>query len=254
MDLPVNTFKRSLLAGRQQIGLWHSLASSYSTEVCAGAGFDWLLIDTEHSPNDVDDVLLALQAAAPYPVAPVVRPAWNDKVLIKRHLDVGALTLLIPYVSTPQEAAAAVAAMRYPDRGVRGVAGLTRATRFGRVKDYARRVEEELCLIVQVETGEALENLEAIAKTDGVDGVFVGPADLAAALGHLGDPAHPAVQSAIESAIKRIRACGRGAGILAMDEASSRRYMQWGTTFTAVGADLAILARGVEKLAATYKG
>ncbi len=245
MDLPAN---------EQQIGLWLSLASAYTTEVGAGAGFDWILIDTEHSPNDVDDVMLALQAAAPYPVSPIVRPAWNDKVLIKRHLDVGALTLLIPYVSTPQEAQAAVAAMRYPTRGVRGVAGLTRATRFGRVKDYARRAEEELCLLVQVETREALANLEAIADTDGVDGVFIGPADLAAALGHLGNPAHPEVQAAIQDGVKRIRARGKAAGILAMDEPSARRYMDWGTTFTAVGQDVAVLARGVEKLAQAYKG
>lgn len=254
MDLPVNAFKRAIAAGRQQVGLWVSLSSAYAAEVVAGAGFDWLLLDTEHSPSDVPSVLAQLQAVAGYPsVSPVVRPAWNDKVLIKRHLDVGAQSLLIPYVSTAEEAAAAVAAIRYPTRGVRGVAGTTRAARFGRIPDYAKRAEEELCLLVQVETREALANLEAIAKTDGIDGVFIGPADLAAALGHLGNPGHPEVQSAIADAIRRIRACGKPPGILAMDEAGARRWMEAGTVFTAVGMDVAILARESSRLAAALR-
>jgi 4-hydroxy-2-oxoheptanedioate aldolase len=248
-----NNFKRAIAAGQQQIGLWLSLASPYAAEVVAGSGFDWLVIDTEHSPNEVDNTLSQLQALAAYPGMPVVRPAWNDSVLIKRHLDIGAQTLLVPYVSTPAEAAKAVAAARYPTRGVRGVAGVTRAARFGRVKDYARRAEEELCMLVQVETREALDNLEAIARTDGIDGVFIGPADLAAALGHLGDAQHAEVQSAIQDAIARIRACGKPAGILATDEASTRRYIEWGTVFTAVGLDIMVLARETEKLAAKFR-
>ena len=253
MDLPQNVFKQALVAGRQQIGLWVSLASPYSAEIVAGAGFDWIVIDTEHSPNEVDTTLAQLQVVAAYPVAPVVRPAWNDKVLIKRHLDIGAQTLLIPYVQTADEAAAAAAAIRYPLRGVRGVAGVTRASRFGRVSDYTRRAEQELCLIVQVENRAGLDNLEAIAKVDGVDGVFVGPADLAAGLGHLGEQSHPEVQSAIRDAIARIRACGKSAGILATDEASARRYIEWGTTFTAVGLDAMVLARELERLAARFR-
>ncbi len=253
MDMPRNSFKHALVAGRQQIGLWVSLASPYSAEIVAGAGFDWLVIDTEHSPNEVDTTLAQLQVVAAYPVSPVVRPAWNDKVLIKRHLDIGAQTLLIPYVQNADEAAAAVAATRFPTRGVRGVAGVTRASRFGRVADYAKRAQEEICLLVQVENREGLENLEAIARTDGVDGVFVGPADLAAGLGHLGEQSHPEVQSAIRDAIGRIRACGKGAGILATDEASSRRYIEWGTTFTAVGLDVMVLGRELEKLCAKFK-
>jgi 4-hydroxy-2-oxoheptanedioate aldolase len=253
MDLPRNTFKHALVAGRQQVGLWVSLASPYSAEIVAGAGFDWIVIDTEHSPNEVDTTLAQLQVVAAYPVAPVVRPAWNDKVLIKRHLDIGAQTLLIPYVQNAEEAAAAAAAIRYPMRGVRGVAGVTRASRFGRVSDYTKRAEEELCLIVQVENRAGLENLEAIAEVDGVDGVFVGPADLAAGRGHLGEQSHPEVQSAIRDAIGRIRACGKAAGILATDEASARRYIEWGTTFTAVGLDAMVLARELEKLAARFR-
>jgi len=253
MDLPRNPFKHALVAGRQQIGLWVSLASPYSAEIVAGAGFDWLVIDTEHSPNEVDTTLAQLQVVAAYPVSPVVRPAWNDKVLIKRHLDIGAQTLLIPYVQNAGEAAAAVAATRFPTRGVRGVAGVTRASRFGRVADYAKRAEEEICLLVQVENREGLENLEAIARTEGVDGVFIGPADLAAGLGHLGEQSHSEVQAAIRDAIGRIRACGKGAGILATDEASSRRYIEWGTTFTAVGLDVMVLGRELEKLCAKFK-
>jgi 4-hydroxy-2-oxoheptanedioate aldolase len=253
MEMPRNAFKRALAEGRPQIGLWVSLASPYSTELVAGSGFDWLLIDGEHSPNDPPTVLPQLQAAAPYPVTCIVRPAWNDKVLIKRYLDVGAQSLLVPYVQTAEEAAEAVAAVRFPPRGVRGVAGTTRASRYGRVADYANHADEEICLLVQVETRAGLDNLEAIARTDGVDGVFIGPADLAAGLGHLGKISHPEVQSAIRDAIGRIRACGKPAGILATDDASTRRYIEWGTTFTAVGLDAMILARESEKLAKQYK-
>jgi 4-hydroxy-2-oxoheptanedioate aldolase len=253
MDLPVNEFKRSLAAGRQQIGLWVSLASAYSAELVAGSGFDWLLIDTEHSPNEVDNTLAQLQAAAAWPVSTVVRPAWNDKVLVKRHLDIGAQTLLIPYVQSEDEARAAVEAIRFPPRGVRGVAGMTRATRYGRVADYAKRADTELCLLVQVETRAGLDALEAIALVDGVDGVFIGPADLAAGLGHLGEIPHPEVQSAIRDGIARIKACKKAAGILATDEPTARRYIEWGTTFTAVGMDAMILARETERLAAKFR-
>lgn len=252
MDLPVNSFKKAILAGRQQVGLWVSLASPYSTEIVAGSGFDWILIDGEHSPNDPTTVLPQLQAAAPYPVSAIVRPAWNEKVLIKRYLDLGAQSLLIPYVETEEQAQAAVAAIRYPLRGVRGVAGVTRASRFGRVPEYVQHAERELCLLVQIESRLGLANLEAIARTDGVDGVFIGPADLAAGLGHLGQQAHPEVQKAIEDAVKRIKACGKPAGILAVDETSARRYIEWGTTFTAVGLDAMILRVESEKLRAKF--
>jgi 4-hydroxy-2-oxoheptanedioate aldolase len=252
MDMPTNSFKKAIAAGRQQVGLWVSLASPYSTEIVAGSGFDWLLIDGEHSPNDPTTVLPQLQAAAPYPVSAIVRPAWNDKVLIKRYLDIGAQSLLVPYVETAEQAQAAVASIRYPLRGVRGVAGVTRASRYGRVADYVKRAEEELCLLVQIESRLGLDNLEAIARTDGIDGVFIGPADLAAGLGHLGQQGHAEVQKAIEDAIKRIKACGKPAGILAVDEASARRYMEWGTTFTAVGLDAMILRVESEKLRARF--
>jgi len=184
MELPRNGFKRALARGETQIGLWSSLSSNYSVEVIAGAGFDWILIDLEHSPNDLESLLAQLQAAAAYSAHPVVRVPWNDMVTIKRVLDVGAQSVLVPYVSSAQEARAAVSYTRYPPNGVRGVAGTTRATRFGRIKDYARRAHEEICVLVQVETQSALDSIDAICATEGVDGVFIGPADLHASLGH----------------------------------------------------------------------
>jgi 4-hydroxy-2-oxoheptanedioate aldolase len=253
MELPQNAFKRALKAGRAQIGLWSSLSSNYSVEVIAGAGFDWLLLDTEHSPNELESLLAQLQAAAPYPTHPVVRVPWNDMVTIKRVLDIGAQSLLVPYVSTPAEAKSAVSYTRYPPAGARGVAGTTRATRFGRVKDYAKRAHEELCLLVQIETQEALDNLEAICEVDGVDGVFIGPADLHASLGYPGEIAHPKVKPLIDEAIRRIRKCGKAPGILTPSEADARHWLACGALFVAVGADVGILARGAEALAAKFK-
>jgi 4-hydroxy-2-oxoheptanedioate aldolase len=253
MELPKNRFKEALQAGRAQIGLWSSLASSYGVEVIAGAGFDWLLLDMEHSPNDLESLLGQLQAAAPYATQPVVRVPWNDMVAIKRVLDVGAQSLLVPYVSSAEEAAAAVSYTRYPPRGVRGVAGTTRATRFGRIKDYAKRAHQEICLLVQVETAPALASIEAICAVDGIDGVFIGPADLHASLGFPGEIAHPEVKPRIDEAIRRIRKSGKAPGILTPSEADARHWLQCGALFVAVGADVGILARGAEALAAKFK-
>src|SRR6478609_4653277 len=253
MDLPVNTFKRAIKSGHLQIGLWSSLANNVSVEVIAGAGFDWLLLDTEHAANDVPMVLSQLQAANGGSAHPIVRPPWNDAVMIKRLLDVGVQTFLVPYVQTAEEARQAVAATRYPPRGVRGFATATRASRFGRIKDYHRRCEEEICVLVQVETRTAVNNLEAITAVDGVDGVFIGPGDLSADLGHAGNPGHPDVQAIIEDTIKRIKAAGSVPGILTSDELLARRYIQLGCLFTAVGADIGILARGAEELATKFK-
>ncbi len=191
MDLPGNAFKRAITSGRLQVGLWCSLAHHYSLEVVAGAGFDWLLLDTEHSPNDLESVLVQLQATAAYPGTPIVRVPWNDMVTVKRVLDLGAQTLLVPYVQNAAEAQAAVAFTRYPPAGLRGVAGTTRATRFGRIGDYARVAARELCVLVQVETKTALDEIEAIAAVPGVDGIFIGPADLHASLGFPGETANP---------------------------------------------------------------
>jgi len=254
MDLPVNTFKRAIKAGKQQIGLWSSLSSNVTVEVIAGSGFDWILIDTEHSPNELPMVLSQLQAATGGTAHPVVRPAWNDTVLIKRFLDAGVQSFLIPYVQTEEEARAAVAATRYPPKGVRGFASASRASRFGRVKDYYAHADEEICVLVQIETQQGLDNLETIARVEGVDGVFIGPGDLSAALGYLGGPGHPEMQPVIEETITRIKAAGSVPGILTGDEKLARRYIELGCLFTAVGADIGILARGSEQLAAKFKG
>ncbi|HEU4925013.1 MAG TPA: HpcH/HpaI aldolase/citrate lyase family protein [Burkholderiales bacterium] len=253
MNLPENAFKRALRALTPQIGLWSSLSSNYTVEVIAGAGFDWILLDSEHSPADIENLLTQLQAAAPYPTHPVVRIPWNDMVTIKRVLDIGAQSLLVPYVSTADEAKAAVSYTRYPPAGVRGVAGTTRATRFGRIADYARRAHEQICLLVQVETQGALDNIEAICEIDGVDGVFIGPADLHASLGHPGEIANPKVKPMIDDAIRRIRKAGKAPGILTPNEADARHWLDCGALFVAVGADVGILARGAEALAAKFK-
>ena len=253
MDIPQNRFKRALKAGKRQIGLWSTLSSNYTVEVIAGAGFDWIMIDTEHSPTDLESVLGQLQAAAPYDAAPVVRIPWNDMVTVKRVLDIGAQSLLVPYVSTKEEAKNAVSFTRYPPTGVRGVAGTTRATRFGRVPEYAKRAHEEICLLVQVETQPALANIEAICAIEGVDGVFIGPADLHASMGYAGETANAKVKPLIDDAIRRIRKAGKAPGILTPNEADARHWLECGALFVAVGADVGILARGAEALAARFK-
>jgi 4-hydroxy-2-oxoheptanedioate aldolase len=253
MNLPINHFKRALKNGELQLGLWSGLSNNVTVEVLANAGFDWLLLDTEHSPNELPMVHSQLQAVAQGKAHPIVRPPWNDTVVIKRYLDVGVQTLLIPFVQDAEEARRAVAATRYPPLGVRGYSAAARASDYGRVKDYATRCEEELCVLVQVETPHALANIEAIAEVDGVDGIFIGPGDLSAAMGHIGNPKHPEVMAAIEDAIGRIRACGKAAGILSGDEAVARRCIELGCAFVAVGSDIGILARGAEQLAARFK-
>lgn len=253
LQLPANTFKQAIRQGRPQIGLWSSLCSNIAAEVIAGAGFDWILVDTEHAPNELPMVLAQLQALVGGTAAPVVRPAWNDMVLMKRLLDIGAQNLLIPYVQTPEEARAAVAATRYPPQGVRGVALTHRANRYGRVKDYYKGIGEEICVLVQIETRLALQNIEAIAAVDGVDGLFIGPSDLAAALGQLGDSAHPELREAIEDALKRIRKAGKAPGILAPIEADARHWLSLGCVVLAVGSDVGLLARHSEELAAKFR-
>lgn len=253
MEMPRNAFKQALAAGRPQIGLWSSIGSNLVGEIIAGCGFDWILIDTEHSPTELPDVFSQLQAMAVGTATPIVRPAWNDPVLIKRILDAGATSILVPFVQNAEEARKAVAATRYPPAGIRGVATTARGSRFGRIKDYMRKANDEICVLVQVETKAALDNLEAIASVEGVDGVFIGPSDLAAALGHLGNPTHPYVQAAISDAGKRLKAKKKAAGILTSIEADAKRYLDEGYTFVAVGSDVGLLARTGEALAAKFK-
>lgn len=249
-----NLFKAALTRGETLCGLWLALTDAYSAEVCAGAGFDWLLIDGEHAPNDLRSTLASLQALAAYPVAALVRPPVGDAVGIKQLLDIGARNLLIPMVETPGQARELVAATRYPPRGVRGVgAALARASRFGRDAEYLNHADGGVCLLLQIESVAGLEALDDIAAVDGVDGVFIGPADLAASFGQLGNPGHPEVQAAIRDAARRIRAAGRAAGILSTDEAQARVYLEWGYTFVAVGTDVTLLARVTTALAARFR-
>ncbi len=254
MQLPVNLFKQALRNGESRVGLWQGLASPYSGELCATVGFDWLLIDAEHVPNTIQTILAQLQAVAAYPVAPVVRPGWNDPVEIKRLLDIGAQNLLVPMVQNADQARAAVAAVRYPPYGIRGVgAALARAAQWGGVDDYLERANEEICLLCQVETAEALDELDGILAVDGVDGVFIGPADLAASMGHIGKPGHPDVRAAIDDAVVRIRAAGKAPGILQGDVALAQHYLTLGAQFVAVGVDAVLLRRAATDLLAQFK-
>lgn len=253
MELPVNKFKHGLSRGELQIGLWCSLCSNIAAEVVAHSGYDWLLLDTEHSPNELPDLVAQLQAVGTGTASAIVRPAWNDTVLIKRVLDIGAQTVLLPYVQNAGEARRAVAATRYPPRGVRGVTASGRAARYGRVGDYLKRASDEICVLVQAETREALDNIEAIASVDGVDGVFIGPSDLAASLGHLGDPGHAVVQAALKEAADRLKKAGKPAGILTSNEEEARRFIEWGYLFVAVGSDLGLLSKNADALAKKFK-
>lgn len=257
MQTPVNPFKQALAERRPQIGLWLGLANACAAEICAGAGFDWLLIDGEHSPNDLASVLQQAQAIAAYPATHAIArvPVGHGHVgqmLIKQYLDLGVQTLLVPMVDTPGQAAEIVRSMRYPPDGRRGIGG-ARASRWGRYPDYYRQANAQVCLLVQVESREALDNLDAIVALDGVDGVFIGPADLSASLGHIGNAAHPEVQDAIEHAIARIGAAGKAAGILTADETQARRYLALGALFVAVGLDTGLLARSTSALAAGFR-
>lgn len=248
-----NPFKAALARQEPQIGLWLGLADPYCAEVCAGAGFDWLLVDGEHAPNDVRSTLSILQALAAYPVTPVVRPVVGETWLIKQYLDLGVQTLLIPMVETAEQARALVAATRYPPRGVRGVgSALARASRWNAVPDYLTRADDQICLLVQIESRAGLTNLDEIAAVDGVDGLFIGPADLSASLGHLGQPGHPEVQAAIADAVRRIRAAGKAAGILQSAEAQARAALESGCTFVAVGVDTSLLAGAASALAGRF--
>lgn len=252
-DLRQNQFKRGLAGSSPQIGFWLSLCSPTATEIAAGAGFDWLLVDMEHSPNETPDVAQNLRAAEGGTAEPMVRVPWNDMVMLKRVLDLGAQTFLIPFVQNAAEAEAAVRATRYPPHGVRGVAGTTRATRYGRVKDYFTRAQQEICVVVQVETRAALAEIEAIAKIDGVDGIFVGPNDLAADFGYPGQPSRPEIWSVILEAGKRIRATGKAAGTLLGRDEDIRQALDAGYNFVAVGSDNGVLARQADMLATKYR-
>ena len=254
IEAPKNRFKAKLIAGETQLGLWMSIPSPVTAEALSLIGYDWLLFDSEHSPVEVASLQPLLQAAAAGESMPAARPAWNDKVLIKKLLDIGVQTLLVPFVQNADEARDAICATRYPPAGERGVAGSTRASRYGMARGYLQQANDEICTLVQVETGKALENLEDIAGVDGVDGVFIGPSDLAASLGHLGNPGARQVQDALRSAASRILTAGSVPGILATNSDDAKRYLSWGYRFVAISIDLGLLVKGARDCLDATKG
>lgn len=253
-ELPPNAFKQGLAAGKKQIGFWLTLASPSATEACAGAGYDWTLIDMEHSPNDLGDVVDHLRASVGGSAEPIVRIPWNDPVMVKRVLDAGARTLLFPYVQNADEVRRAVQATRYPPHGFRGTGGTTRATLYGRVPNYFHRAAEQLCTIIQVESPEAVKAIPEMVKVEGLDAIFIGPNDLAANSGHLGDMYHADVQAMCNDALKAIKAGGKKAGILTFNVELAKKQFALGFDFIAVGGDAGMLARGAEALAKQFDG
>ena len=243
-----NRFKAALSAHRRQIGLWSSLCSNIVAEVIAGAGFSWIVLDAEHAPNELAGILQQLQAMNRGTAEAVIRPPANDPILIKRLLDIGVRSFLIPQVRTGEEVRLTVQATRYPPHGNRGVSVSQRANRFSRERDYLNRADGQICLLVQIETSDALNDIDPIAGTDGVDGLFVGPSDLAASLGHLGDPGHAEVQKAFDDVLEAAHRAGKPAGILAPIEADAERYIARGFSFVAVGSDLGLLVNGCDAL------
>lgn len=247
-----NSFKRDLRAGKKLIGCWSSLSNAITTEVLGVAGFDWILLDGEHSPNDVATFIPQLMALKDSPSAPVVRPSSNNEVEIKRLLDAGFYNFLVPFVESVGEAKRAVSATRYPPQGIRGVSVSQRSNRYGTVPDYFKSINEHICVMVQIESRAGVAAARDIAALDGVDCIFVGPSDLAAGLGHLGNAGHPEVQAAIAAVFADAKACGKPTGILAPVDADARRYMAMGATFVAVGSDLGVFRSATQALRDKY--
>ena len=243
-----NQFRRDMIAHKRLMGCWSSLANPITTEILGLAGFDWILLDGEHAPNDLGTFISQLMALKDSASAPVVRPSWNDAVEIKRLLDAGFYYILVPFVQTAEDARRAVAATRYPPAGIRGVSVAQRNNRFGTVADYFRDIDAQITVLVQIESLAGLEAAAEIAAVDGVDGVFVGPSDLAAALGHLGKPGEPSVQAAIAQVFAAAKSAGKPTGILTPVEADARRYLAMGATFVAVGSDLGVFRSATQQL------
>jgi 4-hydroxy-2-oxoheptanedioate aldolase len=253
MKMLPNPFLAAIREGRKQIGLWVSLSSNYAAEVVAGSGYDWLLVDMEHAPGDVASVLAQLQAIAPHGSTAIVRPPWNDTVMVKRLLDIGAQGLLFPMVQSVDEARAAVAATRYPPQGVRGVAGAIRANQFGRMTDYYAKANDETAVIVQLETRAAIAQAIEIADVEGVDGVFFGPADIAADMGLLGQHMSDAVWDVIMKTARTLMDRGVPVGTLVTDPTFAAKLLNDGFTFVACGTDTNILAKGADALLAQMR-
>nr|WP_299506479.1 4-hydroxy-2-oxoheptanedioate aldolase [uncultured Rhizobium sp.] len=254
MPAPKNLFKAALAEKHQQIGLWLALANPYTAEILGDAGYDWLLIDGEHAPNDVPLMMAQLQALKGSPSHPVIRAPIGEAWLLKQILDIGAQTILVPMVESGKQANAMVRAVRYPPHGMRGVgAALARASAFNRIPDYLQTANDEICLLLQIESRAGLAALDDIAATEGVDGVFIGPADLAADMGFLGKPGAPEVQETVEAALIRIQSHGKAAGILTADQALGKRYLELGASFVAIGNDVGLLSTGASRLLLNFR-
>ena len=254
MKLPINRFKQALAEGRPQYGLWLGLPDTTCAEICAGAGFDWLVIDAEHGPFDLRSVLAHLQTIAAYNVSSIVRPVSDDRNLLKQLLDLGVQTLLVPMIESAEQAKELVRSVRYPPAGVRGLGpALARAARWNRIPGYLHKANEQVCLIVQVETIRAVRELPAILQVDGVDGVFIGPSDLSASMGHIANAGHPDVVEVIREILQKTSAAGKAAGILALDPALVQGYRDNGASIIGVGTDTLLLANGAQQLASLVK-
>lgn len=254
MPQPVNAFKRGLAGPKRMVGVWAMSGSPVAAEALGFAGYDFVVLDMEHGPNDVPRALSLLQAVAGAPASPVVRLPWNDIVLVKQLLDCGAQTLMFPYVQNAEEARRAVAATRYPPEGVRGVAGMSRASRYGTVPDYLSRAAEEICVILQLETAEAVGNLAEIAAVPGVDCIFIGPSDLSASLGLIGQSDHPRVQKVLSEAAEACAKMKKPCGILAPNAARGADYLAYGYDWVAVGSDLGLMMGAARKELAALRG
>ncbi len=252
-SLKQNTFRPKLSGSQAQFGIFVSIGDAVCAEIAAASDLDCLIIDTEHAPNDMGSTLAQLQATSGYDTDIIVRATEGNKALIKRLLDIGVQNLLVPVVDTAEQAAEIVSYTRYPPSGVRGVAS-ARAARWTRVPEYFATADESICLICQIESTEALANLDAICATDGVDALFVGPSDMAAALGHLGNPGHPEVQEAVLGALARIAENGKPAGVYGATPDAAARYVEAGATLVIIGVDTIVLSNGINSLAAAFKG
>jgi 2-dehydro-3-deoxyglucarate aldolase len=248
-----NSFRRDLKARKQLIGCWVSLASNISTEILGYAGFDWLLIDGEHAPNDMSSFIAQLQALKDSPSAPVVRPPWCEPVIVKRLLDIGFYNFLMPWIETADQARAAVSFTRYPPQGMRGMGTGHRSNRYGYVQDYFTTINDNISVMVQIESAKAVDNAEAIAEVDGIDGLFIGPSDLSAAMGFMGQPGHPEVQAAMARVLAAGNKHNKAVGILAPVEADAGRYIEQGMTFVAVGGDVGLIRTASKDLADKFK-
>jgi len=248
-----NQFKQALMGDKPIFGLWQGIPNTSVAEIGAGAGFDWLLVDAEHGPFDLQSVMSHLQAIEPYPVSAIVRPVEGSTALIKQLLDVGAQTLLVPMVDDAEQARRIVAAAKYPPAGVRGLGtSMARAANWNRTTDYLEKANDEVCVVAQIETLAGLKNIEEIVKVDGVDAVFIGPSDLSAAMGYIGNPGHPDVVTAIKNAFKVIHAAGKQVGVLAVTKELADKYVEAGARFIGVGVDAALLANATRQLAAQF--